>query len=238
MTPQAFVQAAADAGYDAIDLVPHEYFALVRDAGLRISSIRGHESIEHGLNDPREHARIEREMRDNIALAVEWNIPNLICFSGNRAAESDDIGARNSVECLRRVTPFAEKTNITLILELLNSKHDHPRYQADHTAWSADIVRAVNSPNVKLLYDIYHMQIMEGDVIHTINTYHTDIAHYHTAGVPGRHELDDLQELNYSAILRAIKATGFDGYVAHEFVPRGNALDAIKQTIKMCRAYL
>jgi hydroxypyruvate isomerase len=147
---------------------------------------------------------------------------------------SDEEGAVNTAEGLKRVAGVAEQKGVTLILELLNSKVDHKDYQCDHTAWGVQVVRAVNSPRVKLLYDIYHMQIMEGDIIRTIRDNINYIGHFHTAGNPGRHDMDDTQELNYPPIMRAIAATNYDGYVGHEFIPKGDPMEAIRVTYQMC----
>jgi hydroxypyruvate isomerase len=238
LTPKEFVRAAAGAGYVALDLVPPEYFSLVLEHGLKIAAIAGHESLTVGLNKRHEHARIKKEVEAKLAAAVRYGIPNLICFTGNRDGLRDDEGIKITAEGLALLAPLAEREGITLILELLNSKVDHPDYQADHTAWGVSACRKVNSPHVKLLYDIYHMQIMEGDIIRTIESAHPWIAHYHTAGNPGRNDLDDEQELNYPAILEAIKRTGYNGYIAHEFVPKRDATAALKAAFRQCALIL
>jgi hydroxypyruvate isomerase len=165
--------------------------------------------------------------------AVQYQIPNLIVFSGNRKGLSDEEGAVNTAEGLKRVAKAAEEKGITLVLELLNSKVDHKDYQCDHTAWGVQVMKMVNSPRVKLLYDIYHMQIMEGDVIRTLRDNIGHIGHIHTAGNPGRHDMDETQELNYPPIFRAIAEANFDGYVGHEFVPKGEAIAAIRAAYKL-----
>jgi hydroxypyruvate isomerase len=238
LTPNEFVRAAADAGYVAVDLVPPEYFSLVADHGLKIAAIAGHESLTVGLNKRDQHARIKKEIEAKLADAVRHGIPNLICFAGNRDGLEDTQGIDITAEGLALLAPLAEREGITLILELLNSKVDHPDYQADHTAWGISVCRKVNSPRVKLLYDIYHMQIMEGDIIRTIESSRTWIAHYHTAGNPGRNDLDSKQELNYSSILRAVKATGYAGYIAHEFIPKEDATAALKHSFQQCALIL
>jgi hydroxypyruvate isomerase len=238
LTPTEFVRAAADAGYSAVDLVPPEYFALVKDHGLKIAAVAGHESLIVGLNRRDQHARIKKEIESKVADLVRYGIPNLICFTGNRDGLEDSEGIDITAEGLAELAPWAEREGITLILELLNSKVDHPDYHADHTEWGVSVCRKVNSPRVKLLYDIYHMQIMEGDIIRTIESNYPWIAHYHTAGNPGRNDLDDGQELNYSAILRAIKGTGYVGYIAHEFVPRADATAALQRAFKQCAPIL
>ncbi len=232
--PETVARAAAEIGYEAVDLVPQEYWQLAKDHGLVISGVSGHASLTDGLNWRANHDRIERELRANLDLAVRWGIPNLICFSGNRNGLDDVSGAEITAEGLRRVAPMAEDAGVNLIVELLNSKVDHADYQCDHTSWGVNVCEMVGSPRVKLLYDIYHMQIMEGDIIRTIQQHHPLFSLYHTAGNPGRHDLDDSQELAYPAIMRAILATGYDGYVAHEFVPRGDPIAALKAAFDVC----
>ncbi|MFN8374140.1 MAG: TIM barrel protein [Anaerolineae bacterium] len=234
LTPEALVRAAADLGYAALEIVEQPYWQLIKDHGLQIASVKGHDSIPDGLNRRENAARIIGELRANLKLAAEWGIPNLICFSGNRHGLDDAVGAEITAETLRQVAPFAEDAGVTLVLELLNSKVDHPDYQCDSTPWGVQVCEMVNSPRVKLLYDIYHMQIMEGDVIRTIQQYHPHIGHYHTAGNPGRNEIDDSQELNYRAIMRAIAATGYEGYVGQEFLPTRDPLAGLKQAFALC----
>lgn len=236
ITPEALVRAATEIGYTGVELATQEHWGLIKAHGLRIASAGGHGSIVDGLNRRDQHERIEAELRANIRLAVQWNIPILICFSGSRAGLDDATGAEITAEGLRRVAPMAEEAGVTLILELLNSKVDHPDYQCDRTAWGVEVCRMVESPRVKLLYDIYHMQIMEGDIIRTIREHHPHFAHYHTAGNPGRNDLDDTQELNYPAIMQAIVATGYDGFVGQEFIPRGDPLEALRAAFAVCDA--
>ncbi len=234
MTPEAFVRAAVEIGYPGLEQVPQEHWALVRDHGLTISTIAGHASIAEGLNRRENHARIERELLVNIELAGQWGIPNLICFSGNRAGLNDAEGAEACAEGLRWVARAAEDAGVTLILELLNSKIDHHDYQCDHTDWGVQVCQMVGSSRVKLLYDIYHMQIMEGDIIRTIRENHAWFGHYHTAGNPGRNEIDDTQELNYPAIMRAIEATGYQDYVGQEFIPTGDPFAVLRDAFVRC----
>lgn len=235
LSPEALAHAAAEIGYEALELVDPEYWQLVTDHGLKLASHRGHGTITDGLNRRENQARIQTELRDSIALAERWRIPNLICFSGNRYEGSDAMGAEITAETLRSVAGMAEDAGVTLVLELLNSKVDHPDYQCDHTPWGVQVCQMVDSPRVKLLYDIYHMQVMEGDVIRTIQTYHAHIAHYHTAGCPGRHEIDESQELNYPAIVRAIAATGYSGYLGQEFIPVGDPIKGLQSAFVLCR---
>ncbi|MEP7357891.1 MAG: TIM barrel protein [Anaerolineales bacterium] len=238
LAPEPFVRAVAEAGYTAIDLVPPEYWPLVREHGLALSAVNGHASIPVGLNRPDQHDRIEAEIRANLALAERWHAANLICFAGNRDGLSEEAGIENTAACLARVAPAAEAAGVTLLLELLNSKVDHPDYQADHTAWGAQVCQRVGSARVRLLYDIYHMQIMEGDLIRTLSGAQALIGHYHTAGNPGRNDLDEAQEINYPAVLRAIAATGYAGYIAHEFIPKGDPVPALRAAFAFCAPYL
>ena len=233
MTPEAFVRAAADIGYDAVELVPPDYWQLVKDHGLTVATIQGHKPLEDGLNKVENRVRILSEIEANLKLAVEWEIPNLIVFSGNRNGIDDKTGAEVTADTLRTAVKMAEDAGITLVLELLNSKVDHPDYQCDHTLWGVDVIRMVGSPRVKLLYDIYHMQIMEGDVMRYIQQHHADFAHYHTAGNPGRNDLDNEQEINYPPIFRAIAATGYQGYVGHEFIPKADPTAALRAAYEL-----
>jgi len=234
MTMEKLVRVASDIGYEAIELVEQEHWQLIKDHGLKIASQKGQDSIEKGFNRREHHEQLEREVRANIALAARWGIPNVIVFSGNREGLDDKVGAEITAQGLKRVAKVAEDAGVTLILELLNSKVDHPDYQSDRTAWGLEVCRMVDSPAVKLLYDIYHMQIMEGDIIRTIRTHHNYFAHYHTAGNPGRHEIDERQELQYKPIMQAIAATGYTGYVGQEFIPTGNVEVALKQAFDIC----
>jgi len=232
--PEQLVRAAAQVGYEACELVPEEHWPLVKQHGLAIAAVSGHASLTDGLNRRENHARIEREVRDGIAKAVTWGIPSLICFSGNREGLDDAVGAEVTAEGLRRLAPYAEEAGINLVVELLNSRLDHPDYQCDRTEWGVTVCSMVGSPRVKLLYDIYHMQIMEGDIIRTIETHGKWFAHYHTAGVPGRRDMDETQELYYPAIMRAIEASGYDGFVGHEFIPKGEPVAALKAAFDLC----
>ncbi len=234
VAPRPLLEAAAGIGYAGVDLVGPEHWPLVREHGLAITAVNGHRSIEDGLNRRENHDRIEREIDASLELAARWSVPTLIVFSGNRAGLDDAAGAENTAEGLRRVARAAEDAGITLLLELLNSTVDHPDYQADRTAWGVRVCDLVGSPRVRLLYDIYHMQIMEGDIIRTIRENAAYIGHYHTAGNPGRHELDDRQELQYAPIMRAILATGYEGYVGQEFVPTGDPVAALAQAFALC----
>jgi len=231
------LRQAKSIGYQAVELIGESLFDRVCDAGLVIASHGGHQGIERGLNDPAEHDRIEAEITHNLALAQKYRIPNLIVFSGGRRAGlSEEEGIENTARGLARVKAAAEQAGVNLVIELLNSKVDHKGYQCDHTAWGVEVCRRVASPRVGLLYDIYHMQIMEGDVIRTIREHQSHFLHYHTAGNPGRHDLDDSQELNYPPILRAIAETGYDGYIGHEFLPKGEPVQALTAAFHLCAA--
>ncbi|WFE73365.1 hydroxypyruvate isomerase family protein [Roseinatronobacter sp. S2] len=235
MTAEEFLTVVADSGYDGVELAPPEYWQMILDYGLEIAAVGGHESISDGLNRKENFDRISAEIQDSLENAVKLNIPNLICFSGNRAGLDDDLGAEITADALSRLAPKAERAGVTLILELLNSKRNHPDYQCDTTDWGAKVIKSVNSPRVKLLYDVYHMQVMEGNVVDTIQNNYNLIAHYHTAGCPGRNELDNEQELFYPAIFRAIARTGYNGYIGHEFIPRQNAAESIRSAHALCR---
>lgn len=234
LTPQEFVQTLVEIGYAGVDLIDQEYWPLVRAHGLQVVAVNGHRSITEGLNRREHHDHIEREITANLDLASRWQIPYLIVFSGNRGGVEDQAGAEITAEGLRRVAKAAEDAGVTLVLELLNSKVDHPDYQCDHTAWGVQVCQMVNSPRVKLLYDIYHMQIMEGDIIRTLQDAAPWIGHYHTAGNPGRHEIGPQQELQYGAISRAIVQTGFGGYLGQEFIPTGDPREALREAFALC----
>ena len=205
------------------------------DSGLQLISMIGHDSLPDGLNNASNHGRIEAELRESVDLAVAHGLRALICFSGNHIpGMSEDEAIGNTVAGLRRVAPYAEDNGIVINLELLNSKVDHPNYQCDNSAWGLEVQRQVDSPNVKLLFDIYHMQIMEGDVLRTITANLDAIGHFHTAGNPGRNELDDFQELNYRGICRVISSSGYEGFVGHEFRPRGDLVAGLRQAYELC----
>jgi hydroxypyruvate isomerase len=228
------LKAAADIGYSAVELLEEPDFPLAKKYGLGISAYRAHEGLTEGMNCRAYHPGIRKEFEANLRLAETWNIPNLICFSGNRNGIRDDEGAETTAEILQKIAPLAEGAGVRLVLELLNSKVDHPDYQCDHTLWAVNVTELVASPNVKILYDIYHMQVMEGDLIRTIRQHHQHFAHYHTAGNPGRNELGETQEIYYPPVFRAIRETSYTGYIAHEFVPTGDVNAALRQAFEMC----
>ena len=195
---------------------------------------RGPDTITDSFNRREHHARLVPAFPQRLREGARAGLPNLICFSGNRRGQSDEEGLEICAEGLKQIVGVAEREKVTLCLELLNSKVDHPDYQCDHTAWGVELCRRVGSERFKLLYDIYHMQIMEGDVIRTIQQNHAYIGHYHTGGNPGRAEIDATQELNYPAIIRAIVATGYRGFVGQEFIPKRDPVKSLVQAFKIC----
>jgi hydroxypyruvate isomerase len=226
---------AAKLGIQGIDLVPPEDWATVKKYGLVPSMMMpGGGTIPDGLNRKENHEKIEQQLREGIAKAAAAGVPNIITFSGNRRGLSDQEGLENCVAGLNRIKPYAEEKGVTVCLELLNSKVDHKDYQCDHTAWGAGVCQKVNSPRVKLLYDIYHMQIMEGDIIRTVRENIRWIGHFHTGGNPGRNEIDAGQELNYHAIAQAIADLKFDGFVSHEFIPKRDPLASLREAVEIC----
>ncbi len=233
-------KTGAEIGYAAVELWNRgpDFEEVVETAcryGLAVASMTGHNSLPDGLNKRSNHDRIEAELRESIDIAAKHGIPGLICFSGNRQPFQTEIEAIDAVaDGFKRIAPYAEEKGINLNMELLNSKVDHPGYQCDHTAWGVAVCERVNSPRVKLLYDIYHMQIMEGDIIRTIRDNIKWIGHFHTAGNPGRNDMDDTQEMNYAGICRAIAGTSYPYYVGHEFKPKGDLIEALRQTFVLC----
>lgn len=216
-------------GFRGIELAPRESWNKFRDMGFTIVTTGGHKSIESGLNRRENHGRIADEIRASLELAKEYEIPHLIIFSGNREGISDEEGLANCVEGLNEIKTDAENAGVTLIMELLNSKVNHKDYQCDRTPWGVELVKQVNSPRVKLLYDIYHMQIMEGDLIRTLHENIAHFAHIHTAGNPGRNDLDENQEIFYPAVARAINGTGYNGWIGHEYSPKKPLIESLQQ---------
>jgi hydroxypyruvate isomerase len=228
-------QRSAEMGLKAIDLLGVEEWEVPRRYGLICSmGYAGGGDIPNALNRVENHAKIEEAFRKNIPIAAKEGVPNVITFSGNRAGMSDEEGAKNTIAGLNRVKKIAEDNGVMICLELLNSKVDHHDYMCDHTAWGVRVMEAVNSPRVKLLYDIYHMQIMEGDLIRTIQKNIQWLGHFHTGGVPGRHELDNTQEVHWDAVMRGIATTSYNGYVAHEFVPTRDPLTSLREAVDLC----
>jgi hydroxypyruvate isomerase len=228
-------RAVAAMGVPAIDLLEATDWPVVREHGLVCSmGYGGGGTISDGLNNPANHDRIVANLTAAMPKATAMGVPNLITFFGNRQGRGDGEAIAACIAGLNRLKGPAEQHGVTICVELLNSKVNHPDYQGDRTPFGVEVVTAVNSPRVKLLYDIYHMQIMEGDVIRTIRQHHAHIAHYHTGGVPGRHELDDTQELQWATICRVIVETGFTGYLAHEFVPVKDPLTSLRDAVVLC----
>ena len=222
-------------GLKAIDLLNEDEWEVPSRYGLLCSmGYGGGGEIQSGMNRVENHGKIEEAFRKSIPRAAKLGVANLITFSGNRDGMSDEEGAKNTIAGLNRVKKIAEDHGVTICMELLNSRVDHKDYMCDRTAWGVRVMEAVKSPRVKLLYDIYHMQIMEGDLIRTITENIGWLGHFHTGGVPGRHELDDTQEVNWAGVMRAIAATKYKGYVAHEFLPAGDPLRSLQQAVELC----
>jgi hydroxypyruvate isomerase len=225
----------AQIGLKAIDLLDENDWEVPHRYGLICSmGYGGGGEIASAMNRMENHAKIEEAFRKSIPLAAKFGVTNIITFSGNRDGMSDEEGAKNSVIGLNRVKKIAEDHGVTICMELLNSKVDHKDYMCDHTAWGVRVMQEVNSPRVKLLYDAYHMQIMEGDLIRTITENINWIGHFHTGGVPGRHELDNTQEVQWDGVMRAIAGTNYAGYVAHEFVPTRDPLTSLREAVDLC----
>jgi hydroxypyruvate isomerase len=220
-------------GLQAIDLLGPEEFETVKKHGLICSLVNTH-SLTNGLADRKFHDECLAKLREVIDATAAAGFPTVISFSGNRRGIPDDVGVDNAVEALKKIAGYAEQKKINIVLEYLNSKVNHKDYMFDRTAWGVEVCKRVGSDRVKILYDIYHAQIMEGDIIRTIRENKEYIGHYHTGGNPGRNEIDETQELYYPAILQAIAETGYKGYVAHEFVPKGDPLAALTYATRIC----
>ncbi len=230
-----FCKAVAEMGLTAIDLLNEKEWPIAREYGLTCSMGSGAGGgIVDGLNVKANHDKIVASLERAIPLAAAAKVPNLITFFGNRRGMSDDEAIANCVDALTRIKNVAEDNGVTICVELLNSKVDHKDYQGDRSPFGIAVVRAIDSPRVKLLYDIYHMQIMEGDVIRTIRDNREYFAHFHTGGVPGRHELDDTQELQWRTVAKAIADLGFQGYFAHEFIPTRDPLTSLREAVTLC----
>lgn len=240
-----FCVAAKGMGIGSIELLETSDFATLRKHGLDCAVVTFPTTvikdgvkvgmIEKAFNRLEHHDALvdvyERKLKD----CAEVGAKQLICFSGNRDGMDDELGLENCAVGLKRILPLAEKLGITLVMELLNSRVDHPGYMCDHSAWGVALSERIASPHFRLLYDIYHMQVMEGDVIATIRAHHPHFSHYHTGGCPGRHEIDETQELHYPAIMRAIAATGYKGYVGQEFIPKNtDKLASLRQGVAIC----
>lgn len=225
-------------GYKSIELIGQDEWPTAKKYGLTAAMVPGSGSIDKGWNRKEHHAAQTEEMKKNIDLAAEAGLPNVICMSGNRAGQPDEEGIKNCIEGLKGVVGYAEQKKVNICMEYLNSKVDHKDYAFDHIAYGVAIAKGVGSERFGLLYDIYHAQIMEGDIIRTILETERQlpgcIKHYHTGGNPGRNEIDETQELNYSAIMRAILKTGYNGYVGQEFIPKGDPVKALENAFKIC----
>jgi len=226
-------------GFAAIDLVGPKDWKVLKENSVFSSMCNGAEiSLTEGWNTKQYHSTLIKNYTDHINYVADAGYKNLICFSGNRKGMDDETGLKNCAEGLKQIVSLAEKKGVVIQMELFNSKVNHPDYMCDKSAWGIELCKRIGSPNFKLLYDIYHMQINEGDVIRTITDHHQYFGHYHTAGVPGRHEINETQELYYPAIMKAIAATGYKGYVAQEFIPTGKTPDdklaALKDAVSKC----
>jgi hydroxypyruvate isomerase len=229
-------KAVKQIGFAAIDLVGPKEWHILKQHGIDSSMCNGAEiSLVKGWNDTQNHAVLIKNYTEHIDLVAKAGYKNLICFSGNRNGMDDETGLNNCVQGLKQIMNIAEKQGVIIQMELFNSKIDHKDYMCDNTPWAIELCKRLGSPNFKMLYDIYHMQINEGDIIRTIKNHHQYFGHYHTAGVPGRHEIDESQELYYPAIMQAIVQTGFKGYVAQEFIPtKEDKIGALKKAIEIC----
>jgi hydroxypyruvate isomerase len=223
-------------GLKGIDLVTPEEWPTIQKYGLVPSmTAKGAGTIPDAWNRLANHPRLEKEMEESLTLAAAAHLPNVITFSGNRKGMPDAEGLENCAVGLNKVKKLAEQKGVIINVELLNSKVNHKDYMCDHTAWGVELMKRVDSPNVKLLYDIYHMQIMEGDIIHTIRDNVKYIGHFHTGGVPGRHEIDGTQELDYHAVAKAIADLGYEGFIAHEFIPARDPIQSLEQAFHICK---
>jgi hydroxypyruvate isomerase len=225
---------AARLGAYGIDLVGPEAFPVLKKHGLIPTMVPGGSGIKSGINDKKNHSTVEQKMREAIKAAAAAGAPNVIALAGDRNGLSDEEGLENSALFLNNLKGLAEEQGVTLCVELLNSKVNHPGYMCDHTSWGVELCKQVNSPRVKLLYDIYHMQIMEGDIIRTIQQNLKYIGHFHTAGNPGRHEFDNTQEMDYKGICKAIADLGYQGYLSHEYTPTKEPLETLDQMMRIC----
>ena len=233
MPLEVLAVASRKMGLVGIDLLRSKDFPLLKEHGLVCTMTSTH-GISRGLNHPDHQDACLKKIRDAIEATAAEGWRNVICFSGNRRGMDDETGLKNCTKALKKIVAFAEEKKVIINMELLNSRVNHPDYMCDRTVWGVELVKRVGSPNFKLLYDIYHLQIMEGDLIRTIRDNHQYFGHYHTAGNPGRHELDDSQELNYAPIARAIVDTGFDGYMAQEFIPTRDPLKSLAEAVAIC----
>ena len=242
MTFEDFCRECAQMGLESVELLGPSEWPVVKKVGLTCAMCNGPDNIGYGFNRVEHHDKLVEGFEKAIPQVAESGFPNIICFSGNRKGKennvpytvSDEEGLENCVKGLKRVVPIAEKHKVTVILELLNSKVNHKDYMADHSAWGVEVCKRVGSERLKLLYDIYHMQIMEGDIIRTIKENGQYFGHYHTGGNPGRNEIDDTQEIYYPAVMKAIVSTGYKRFVGQEFIPTRDPLASLRQAIQIC----
>lgn len=231
-----FLKGLNELGIKSMDLTGPEDWPLMKKYNIHASMCWGAGfGIQKGWNDPKLHEELIKDYSQMIPRVAEAGYTNLICFSGNRNGMDDLVGLENCVKGLKEILPLAEQHGVVIQMELLNSKVDHKDYMCDHSLWGIELCRRLGSEHFKLLYDIYHMQIMEGDVIRNIQDYHQYFGHYHTGGNPGRHEINETQELFYPAIMKAILATGYKGHVAQEFIPTwDDQIAALKEGVTIC----
>jgi hydroxypyruvate isomerase len=229
-----FAKECARLNVQSVDLADPKEWPVYKKFGLVPTMIGGGTTIPDGFNRKENHEGIAARFRESVARGIENGAPSIIVFSGNRRGMSDEEGLENCLIGLKQVMPMAEDKNLLVCMELLNSKVDHKDYMCDHTKWGVELVKRVGSPNFKLLYDIYHMQIMEGDVIRTLKDNLQYIGHLHTGGNPGRNEIDESQELNYKAISKAVVDMGYKGYMAHEFIPKRDPIASLGQAMDLC----
>lgn len=236
LSVEELCKTTKDIGFAAIDLVGPKDWPTLQQYGVFSSMCNGAEiNLTDGWNNLNFHSTLIKNYKEMIPLVAKNGYKNLICFSGNRHGMDEETGIKNSADGLKQIIGLAEKNKVILHMELLNSKVDHKDYMCNKSTWGVELCKRIDSPNFKLLYDIYHMQIDEGDVIRTINTYHPYFGHYHTGGVPGRHEIDETQELYYPAIMKAIVATGYQGYIAQEFIPAAeDKIGSLRKAIALC----
>lgn len=236
MSLEQLTEEAKEIGLKSLELLSPNEWDTVISRGLTCAISNGSPlGIVNGFNNVKNHEQLYKDYEAIIPMAADKGIEQIICFSGNRNGMSNETGLEMCAIGLDKVVKMAEKYNVKIVMELLNSKVNHADYMCDHTEWGVALAKKLGSPNFKLLYDIYHMQIMEGDVIATIRKHHEYISHYHTGGVPGRNEINESQELNYKAIIKAIKDTGFNGFVAQEFIPtRQNMMESLREGVQIC----
>ncbi len=230
-----FCKAVKEIGFVGIDLLDPDEWQIVKEHGLICTMANGPGSIEKGWNDPANHKTLIERAEKRLREVASAGLSNMIVFSGNRGKIDDKEGLENCVKGLKEIIPLAEELGVNVIMELLNSKRDHKNYMCDHTTWGVELVKRIGSPRFKLLYDIYHMQIMEGDIIQTLTDNIQYIGHIHTGGVPGRNDIDETQELNYRRICEVLAELNYDGFVAHEFTPKNpDPLQSLKRAFEIC----